>query len=279
MNNGNQLATREQLASGMDLMTLGKMFAASGFFQDSRDAAQAAVKIQAGAELGFPPVASMTGVYIVKGKVSLSANLIAAAIKRSGKYNYRVKRLDNTGCEIEFIEGAQVIGVSTFNETDARAAQLTNGENYKKFPRNMYFARAISNGAKFYTPDVFGGPVYTPDELGAAVDAETGEVLDHLPPVTVTTQPPPPDGVEPPAAQPDVMGDAEKFAAILDDAFDSGDWDKPSRTRAKAMVCSKYKVKTVSELPPDKRREMLDALVNGRLDKFKVKQDAALAAV
>ena len=35
----------------------------------------------------------------------------------------------------------------------------------------------MSNGAKWYCPDVFGGPVYTPDELGEIVDGETGEVV------------------------------------------------------------------------------------------------------
>jgi hypothetical protein len=29
----------------------------------------------------------------------------------------------------------------------------------------MLFARAISNGVKWYTPDVFSGPVYTPEEF------------------------------------------------------------------------------------------------------------------
>ncbi len=28
----------------------------------------------------------------------------------------------------------------------------------------MLFARAISNGCKWFTPDVFGGPIYVPEE-------------------------------------------------------------------------------------------------------------------
>ena len=58
------------------------------------------------------------------------------------------------------------------------AAGLDSNTNWRKYPRNMLFARAISNGARWYCPDLFGGsPVYTPDELGAEVDGETGEVL------------------------------------------------------------------------------------------------------
>ena len=53
-----------------------------------------------------------------------------------------------------------------------------------KFPRNMLFARSLSNGVKWFCPDIFlGAPVYTPDELGATVD-EQGEVIEL--PVTVT---------------------------------------------------------------------------------------------
>lgn len=161
-----------------DTLTLGKVLAESGMFQDARGAAQAVAKIMAGAELGFPALASMTGVYVVKGRITLSANLIAAAIKRTSKYNYRVVRMDDKGCEIVFLEDGQEVGRSSFTEEDAKKAGLAGGDNWRKYPRNMYFARALSNGAKWFCPDVFGGPVYTPDELGATVDGDTGEVID-----------------------------------------------------------------------------------------------------
>lgn len=191
----------------LDTLTLGKMLAQSGYFQDARDAAQAIVKVLAGRELGIGPVAAMTGIYIVKGRVTLSANLIGAAIKRSGRYNYRVTRMDNEGCTIEFYEHGEQIGVSTFDKQDAAAAGLAGGDNWRKFPRNMMWARAISNGAKWFCPDVFAGPIYTPDELGERVDGETGEPIDVTPPPMLTvvesptdelfSQPPQPDPREP----------------------------------------------------------------------------------
>lgn len=164
------------IRNDMDVMKLGEVLARSGFFADARDAAQAVVKVLAGQELGFGPIASMTGVNIIKGRVTLSANLLAAAIKRSGKYSYRVLEHTDKVCEIEFSENGEVIGKSRFTMEDAKNAQL-NGDNWKKFPANMLFARAISNGAKWHCPDIFGGPIYTPDELGAAVDEE-GDVID-----------------------------------------------------------------------------------------------------
>lgn len=165
----------------MDVMSLGQVFVQSGFFSDSKQAAQAVVKILAGQELGFGPIASMTGVYIVKGKVSLSANLMAAAIKRSGKYNYRVEDHTDRVCTIRFLEGGEVVGVSTFTIEEASKAGLTSNPTWKNFPKNMLFARALSNGAKWFCPDIFGGPVYTPDELGAYVD-EDGEVIHDAAP-------------------------------------------------------------------------------------------------
>jgi hypothetical protein len=174
-----------KITSVEDLGQIGQIFVKSGFFADTRDAAQAIVKVMAGQELGFAPIASMTGVYIVKGKVSLSANLMAAAIKRSGRYTFKVLHLDAKECSIEFYEilgGTRYpIGVSSFTMAEASQAGLAGSATWKNFPRNMLYARAMSNGAKWYCPDVFGGPIYTPDELGAAVDGETGEMVDLEP--------------------------------------------------------------------------------------------------
>jgi hypothetical protein len=163
--------------SVQETMSIGKLFAESGFFSDSRGAAQAVTKIMAGKELGIPPVAAMTGIHVIKGKIAVGANLIAAKIKASGKYNYRVREMTDKLCAIEFFEGKESIGLSTFTIEDARKADT---QNLNKFARNMLFARAISNGAKWYTPDIFVGPIYTPEELGAAIDDE-GSVVEIQP--------------------------------------------------------------------------------------------------
>lgn len=191
-----------------DPITLGNVLAASGFFADSKQGAQAAVKVMAGQELGFGPIASMTGIYIVKGRVTLSANLMAAAIKRHPAYTFRVKEHSADNCVIDFIEDGEVIGTSAFSMDDAKVAGLAGSETYKKFPKNMLYARALSNGAKWYCPDVFGGgPIYTPDELGAEVDGETGEVVREPEPAEAEV-------VEP--AEPTIT--AETGADIIDAA-------------------------------------------------------------
>lgn len=170
----NGLAIRDDMSPSQ----LGKVFVESGFFSDTHQASQAIVKVLAGRELGFGPIASMTGVYVIQGRISMSANLLAAAIKRSGKYNFFVKQMTDEVCEIEYrekIEGKwESIGNSKFTISDAKRAQT---KNMDKYPRNMLYARAMSNGARWYCPDIFGGPVYTPEELGANVNEE-GEIID-----------------------------------------------------------------------------------------------------
>ena len=185
------MSTAIAIRNEMDVMTLGSVLAKSGYFQDSRDAAQAVVKVLAGQELGISPIASMTGIFIVKQRVTLSANLIAAVIKRAKpRYDYRVRDFTDKVCTLEFFEDKESVGVSTFTAEDARKAGT---QNMDKFPRNMLFARAISNGAKWYCAELFGGgPVYTPDELGATVDGETGDVID-VGPGTAAPHAPNPD--------------------------------------------------------------------------------------
>ena len=138
--------------------------------------AQAAVKIQAGAELGIPPVAAMSSIYIVEGKPTLSAVLMGALVKRSGRYNYRVIEHTNDKCSILFFEDKEQIGTSTFTYEDAQAAGVVRNQTWTKYRRNMLFARAMSNGCRWYCPDVFGGPIYTPEELGEQRVNADGEV-------------------------------------------------------------------------------------------------------
>jgi hypothetical protein len=157
----NELATIKSMPVS-DIMTMAKTFAESGMFVDAKQMGQAFVKIQAGQEIGIPPFAAMSGIHIIQGKPTIGAGLIASTVKGSGKYDYTVIQLDDKACELEFFQGSKSLGKSKFTIDDAKKAQT---KNIDKFPKNMLFARAISNGVKWYCPDVFSGPVYTPEEM------------------------------------------------------------------------------------------------------------------
>ena len=145
----------------------------SGYFRDAASEAQAIVKVMAGAELGLPPFASMSGINIIQGKPTLGANVIATLVKNDHRYDYRVKVCDNTTCILAWFENGQPTGESSFTMKEAQDAGLTGKDNWKKYPSDMLFARAISRGARRFAPGIFGGsPVYTADEMGQDVDPE-----------------------------------------------------------------------------------------------------------
>src|SRR5512139_3518621 len=106
----------------------------SGYFKDVASEAQAIVKVLAGAELGLPPFASMSGIHIIQGKPVLGANVIATLVKNDPRYNYRIQKCDNESCVIEWLEDGKVIGASTFTWDEAKAAGLTEKDNWRKFP-------------------------------------------------------------------------------------------------------------------------------------------------
>jgi len=175
-----------------DLQRMARLLVASGYF-DAKGApevqiAQLATKILAGRELGYGPYTAVQGIHIIQGKPQVSANLMAAAVKAHPRYDYRVRKMTDDEVAIEFFENKEKIGISTFSAADARRAGT---QNVQKFPRNMLFARALSNGVRWYTPDVFfGNSVYVEGEIGEVeteqvayiiVDRESGEVIESPP--------------------------------------------------------------------------------------------------
>jgi hypothetical protein len=202
-----------------DAVRFGEVLAKSGYFKDAADASKAAVKVLAGAELGIGPIDSMTGINIVEGKPTLSADLEAKAVKRSKRYNYRVIELSDQRCVIEFYEFGELVGVETFTVDDAKRAQLLGKRNWQQYPKNMLFARALSNGVAFHCPDVTALRIYTPDELGdeddhggtAATGATPIRSVDHHPsPEDPAPQSPTPeDDVPAPTATPESVPEPE----------------------------------------------------------------------
>lgn len=176
--------------------------AASGVFKDVRQAEQAFAKILLGRDLGLSPAESMNAMDFVKGNVMLRAVTLAAFVKRHDNYDYRILEHSDTACGIRFFarslevaedgtyqfgSGFESLGVSVFTIEDAKRAKLVRADSaWTSHPRNMLFARAMSNGVKWYCPDVVRGvPVYTEGDsfedrpqLGTGDDAvPTGEPL------------------------------------------------------------------------------------------------------
>lgn len=147
---------------------IAQNLAASGMFKDARQAEQAFAKIMLGRDLGLSPTMAMTSIYVVEGKPELSANLQAQLVKtyagpEGERYDYLV--LEHTGevCVIEFRRREkggswEPLGTERFTIEDAKAAGLVRPNSpWTKYPRNMLWARALSNGVNFHCPEVARG--------------------------------------------------------------------------------------------------------------------------
>lgn len=148
-----------------DVTTTAKLFAESGMFPDCKTMAQAFVLILTGREMGLNPMESITGLQMIKGKPTLTANTRAALIKRSGKYDYKVITKTDELCEIDFYENGVLQGREAYSIEDAKKAGLANGDNYKKFPKACLFAGCIRSGSRTYCPDAMSGAIYDAEEI------------------------------------------------------------------------------------------------------------------
>lgn len=233
---------------------LAEHFVKSGYFKDTNDISKAVTKIVAGSELGFGPMASMAGFHIIQGKPTISSNLMGAAIKRSGKYNFKVLEISEIICRIEFFENKESCGTSTFTIEEARKAGT---QNLLKYPKNMLYARALSNGAKWFCPDILNGsPIYTPEELGAEIDAE-GEVINPEP--NKTTPPPQKSPIE------ILKENANKMIQTLegDEIFDQKRIDKITEWLGKHLeFLDQSVIEKIQELILEKRQKLESQIVN-----------------
>ena len=183
-----------------------RLFAMSGLFADikgqspEQSIAQAFVKICLGEAMGFNPAESMTGIDLIQGRVAISANMRAARMQRAG-YEWDIVQLDDKGCRLrpkyqgkplmrEEVDGktgdvSLVPAEVAFMVEDANRAGLIGKENYKKNPKNMFFARAITNMQRWYAPGVLSANILSTEEAIdlPAIDArsETRALIDAAP--------------------------------------------------------------------------------------------------
>ena len=246
-------------AAEVDLFRLGDVLAQSGYFADAHQAAQAIVKIMAGRELGFGPIASMTGIHIIQGRPAIGADLMAKAVKRSGRYNYRVAELTNEACNIEFFEKSndawQSIGTSRFTKADAAKAHT---KNLDAFPRNMLFARAMSNGVKWFCPDALGLTTYTPEELdGNGIEASApiaAPAAQPEPAISQTTFPDP----TPPADLPRLTDWQRKALHAAGSAYYGKAWD--DKRHALVLSITNGRTQSIADLTTVEANRLIDGI-------------------
>lgn len=191
----------------------------SGLFKDTRSAEQAFGKILLGQDLGLTATQALTSIDLIEGKPEMSANLQAAKVRQyrspeGARYDFRVVKINDDGCALRFerihADGkVDDLGLSTFTKDDAKNAGLTNN-TWRKYARNMMFARALTNGVAWFVPEVtFGTRVYGVGEIsGREPDqSEIGEAIAEASPAALEASPAEPTDGSPVDAVPVLDGE------------------------------------------------------------------------
>jgi hypothetical protein len=122
--------------------------------------------------LNLRPMAAITGIHVIEGKPSASAALMSALVRRAG-HRLRVSGNDEKAVvEIVRHDDPDFVFRSEWTISRARQAELTGKKVWKQYPAAMLKARAISECARDACEEALLGMHYTPEELGAEVDAE-----------------------------------------------------------------------------------------------------------
>ena len=195
------------------LYRVAESLAMSQMFKDVTRAEQAFAKMIVGRDLGMSPAQSLLGLHLVEGSVMVHYSMLGRFIRSRADegYDYRAGWLKLTpgenpdaaetiqfvwededdpadmrpvvGASVTFTVKGRTVGVSTFTLEDAKTANLIKDRGgWKTAPRNMLRARAMSNGVKWYVPEVMGGlPIYVEGEVveERSVTAPVGEGDDE----------------------------------------------------------------------------------------------------
>lgn len=162
-----------------------KQLAGSNLLPDSykNNPANILYAVELGDALGIPRITAINQVHVIKGKPSASANLISALVRRAG-HRLRVVANDKEAtATIVRCDDKDFEFKAKWDLDRAQKAGLMSNDTWKKFPAAMLKARAITEVARMACEEALSGVCYTPEELGADVDA-AGNVVDVTPPAS-----------------------------------------------------------------------------------------------
>lgn len=157
------------------LMQLASQLVPTGFLPDHiKTPGQAVAIILSGRELGIGPMLALRSIYMVKGKIELSADLQLSLFKRDGG-KAQFTELTEQRATLKLTHPNGDVHTEAFTADDAKRAGL-NGDNWRKYPKAMLRSRVITAGLKSlgFEPKMSG--CYAPGEIGGPetiVDVQT----------------------------------------------------------------------------------------------------------
>lgn len=129
--------------------------------------ADAVALMLTGQELGLQPMQALRSLHMIDGRVELSAHLMLTLM--TTRLGVKFEWLESTAkvAKLQLERPDQAPHVEEMTIADAERAGLASRGTWQKYPKQMLRARAISNAARAYTPEILTG-CYVEGELTEA---------------------------------------------------------------------------------------------------------------
>jgi hypothetical protein len=141
-----------------------------------RKPANVLVAALTGRTFGWDALTALRNGHVIEGTWSIKPEAMLALVRRAGHSVTGEIAPDGATVRGKRRDSGDEMTV-TFTMEDARRAGLAGKTNWKQYPQSMCWARAVAQLCRMLFADVTLGLSYTPEELGADVDAD-GAVVD-----------------------------------------------------------------------------------------------------
>lgn len=122
-----------------------------------------------GDALGVPYTQVMQSMVVARGKMTMSADLMGAVVRRAGHKLRLREDGDSVTATLIRADDTDYEFTVTWDKAKAQAAGLWGSRGpWQQYPRQMLRARAITEVCRQGASDALAGTVYTPEELEAA---------------------------------------------------------------------------------------------------------------
>lgn len=163
--------------------------------------ANAFVAAETGAGLGLEPLQALSSIAVINGRATLSADLMAAIIRRAG---HTLRIVENNPESVTAIliraDDKTFKFEVTWDKNKAMKACLWGQRGpWSQYPAQMLRARAITEVARQGASEVLMGMIYSPEDFNATI-TDTGEVIET--PIANNTPAKPTAAPQNPAMQP-----------------------------------------------------------------------------
>lgn len=119
-----------------------------------------------GDALGVPYTQVMQSMVVARGKMTMSADLMGAVVRRAGHKLRLREDGDSVTADLIRADDPDYTFTVTWDKAKAQAAGLWGARGpWQQYPRQMLRARAITEVCRQGASDALAGTVYTPEEL------------------------------------------------------------------------------------------------------------------